>query len=148
MEWFVLVTFTIFILVIPVATAAYLRNWRFFNREAIRVVGLIFYGRESWRRAHVRTGAVTLSFFGYPFCLLGIAFVMLEKSVWSGTALAKDLFLVAILAGLALSIVLYWSIMLWNKPKWLVPPDLRDEPGLLETNGRGRGPAHSGKEAS
>lgn len=92
------------------------------------------FGNSAWR-ALSRTDMPALLFL-----TAALAFYALEASASSerGAATTVTQLVLGVLAGAGM--VLWLSIVLYNRPRALVPPDLRNEPGLLEQpeNDRGR----------
>ena len=79
-----------------------------------------FLGAATWRgiaRAYVATG---------PFLLLFCAGALAAE-----VTDAYDAGMAVSVAGLLLGVLVHASIVLFNRPKALVPPHLRDEPGAL-----------------
>jgi hypothetical protein len=79
-----------------------------------------FLGQASWRgvaRAYIASG---------PFVLLFFAGALVAE-----TTDAYDVGMAVSAGALLLGVIVHGSILLFNRPKALVPPHLRDEPGAL-----------------
>jgi hypothetical protein len=79
-----------------------------------------FLGDETWRgvaRAYIATAPFVLVFFA------GALVAELGDADDAGMAVSAG--------ALLLGVLVHASIVLWNRPKALVPPHLRDEPGAL-----------------
>jgi hypothetical protein len=97
------------------------------DTDAPLIRGLLsFWGRTSLGWGFIR--AAMAGFIGAITMVLGFGLAMfgdtLRIPAFTGVGIA--LFLVAILVAL-----LFNAIILWNRPKFLVPPGLRGQPGLF-----------------
>lgn len=145
-DWFLLIGSAIFVIAMPFAARAYWRN-RHNEREIIAFIGNFIYNREPFQRGHVRTGVPLMLLFGMPFFLLMFFLALSDEVFWERSVFGGNvagLVTLVFLACLTSSAILYWSIMLYNRPKRLVPSDLREEQGILEARrARGRSVGNS-----
>lgn len=88
-----------------------------------------WYRSELLRRGHVR--ATVTPILG----LLVLSALACLYVFYDLPAEARPALVVLLLLGLAL-IGLYWSIVLFNRPRFLVAPHYRDEPGAWRERGR------------
>jgi hypothetical protein len=134
-EWLMLSIGTLFVVLLPFGARAYWHN-KNKNREPMIFLGNLFYNNEKFQRAHVRTGIPIMVTMGIPFFLLGVLMALLNDEIWErrvfGSTNMSGFALLTLVIIMAASAVLYWSIMLYNRPKHLVPPDLRNELGIVE----------------
>ena len=92
------------------------------------------YASENLRRGHARA-IVPVMGVGYAILCIGFTLVLFPEPAQEGAAAVK-VFFVALMAAIAASVVLYWSIVLFNRPQMLVPPPFRDQPGAVEARRR------------
>jgi hypothetical protein len=127
--------FTVIALTIMLSAPVMLRRvWR--GRISADELGsvAILYSSERLRRGHARA---TLPVVAAGYGVFSTGFVVL---VFPDPAPDQETVLGLLVAFLVicivLSVVLYWSIVLFNKPKLLVPPPMRDDMGALEARRR------------
>jgi hypothetical protein len=121
MEWFVLSFIVVFTVLAPLGVRMLWRGRR--EAEANLIAGY-WYKSEGLRRGHVRAILVQMLAL---LVLNGLAAVFL---VDLQSAVTDWAILVCMMAELVL-VVLYWSIVLFNRPKFLVAPHLRDDVGAI-----------------
>lgn len=121
----VLACLALFTMVWPIAAWQMTLLWRHATKF-FDVAGVEF----RYRRARTRCMPVVVA-AGLPFLVSGWTFVFDEPSP-NGPADAIQLFAVlGFVASLVAVFVLAPSVFLLNRPKLLVPPHLRQEPGYL-----------------
>jgi hypothetical protein len=92
--------------------------------------GQDFYRRKSLQGAQIRTGAVQI----VAAIVWGAAMGLIP---FSGTSeVLEGVIALAFLSAVAVGAVLSATIILFNKPKSFVPPDLRDQIGALAARSR------------
>jgi hypothetical protein len=140
-DWVLVNAGTLLLLVSPIAARAYWLN-RHDERQLIEFFGNFFYTKNVYQRAHVRTGIPFIVLFVVPFFALMLLLGIFDRDFWNREILSGNvagLTALVLLAMFTASASLYWSILLYNRPKILVPPDLRSELGILEEKGRRSG---------
>jgi hypothetical protein len=120
-------------------------QWMYWhNKQTGRMVddfvAKALYKNRRRRAGQVRNG-LAINVAVYVMGLVGVlAYARSDDPRWdepvlSGLGLAQVITLSVLAVGLSLSFVLYWCVMLFNRPQWAVPPDLRGDPGLLDRRG-------------
>lgn len=121
---FMTVGFIILLVALPVV---FYRHWHGKNRDHDHHAAF-WYRSEHFRRGHVR--AIPTILFGG--CCLAISALFLYLSPSDGISFRAQLAIVIFLALALLGGLLYWSVMLFAFPKFLIAPHLRSEKGVLQ----------------
>jgi hypothetical protein len=111
------------LLLVPAPFLLY-RHWTSKRREYI--VASIWFRSIAFQHGRVRATPVRVvwaSVFVSSIALM----VLPPQTPWA---------LVTLLVVSAFAMPVYWSVVLFNRPKWLVAPHLRDEPGAIEMGRR------------
>jgi hypothetical protein len=112
-----------------VVAATGLQGWRSWHgagkKDAIRGLWFLPVSRTA-KNAFWRTTPVSLLML-----LLVVAIAVAELIVGSKDSVYLFLFDIVAIAALGLLMFFMWTVMLWNHPKFLVPPPYRREAGLI-----------------
>ncbi len=133
MTWFFVVVALCIMLGAPVVLR---RAWT--GRITADELGSVatMYSSENLRRGHARA---TLPVMAAGYAVFGLGFVVvIFPDPAPGQETALGLLVAVLVLCCLLAIALYWSIVLFNRPKFLVPPPMRDDLGALEARRRRR----------
>lgn len=128
MDWFG-VSFAILMMVLlPIALY---RHWRGKSMKYEYAASEYFFKSEDLRRGHVRA-AVPLLAGGLVLSAFALALVSIPPVPEGQIDYAFDNAFLAFLILELIFVVLWCAIILFNRPRFLVAPHYRDEPGLLQ----------------
>lgn len=108
------------------------RVWRGVGANEVQRAAAWWLSRESSRRAFARGG--TAAILSFPW--LALALWALDAHRYGHGMLSKAGLLVGISSAAIFAVIgvgLNVTVALFNWPKWVVPPSLRPEPGVLGT---------------
>ena len=128
-DWIFIANSVAFLIAGPVALVRYWKDLPY-GRSGLVSQGHRLFRRKSLQDAHVRIGAVE----SVVVIVWGAAVGLLPFSD-NGDVLASSAIL-AFLCAISLGVVFSATIILFNKPKSFVPPDLRDQVGVLAARSR------------
>jgi hypothetical protein len=127
MAWFALIFFSESVLFAP---AALHRHWRGATKGEESVIGGMVFKSDELQRGHVRATVPTLV-SGTALGLTVLVLFLIPPVPEGGIDYPGSIALSSMLAVWAITAPLYWSIVLLNRPKFLVAPRFREHPGAV-----------------
>lgn len=124
MELFATVCCIVLLMAAPIA---FYRHWHGKNRDYDDHIAF-WYRSKRFRRGHVRAIPTVL----VAGCSLMISGLALFLSPSGGTSFRAQLVFVIFLVPVLLGCLVYWSVMLFAFPKFVIAPHLRSEKGALQ----------------
>jgi hypothetical protein len=127
--WFVLAICGLFLVLLPVALA---RHWRSKSQPFDYSLSGVIYKSRNLRKGHVRALPVMFAWWMVVCLTMGLMFLApqyppdVENPYYSWG-------IVVIFASALVAAVLYWLVVLFNRPSLIVAPHLRGERGLIES---------------
>lgn len=129
-DWLMLMIVVFFLIISPFAIR---KHWRGDSMAADFMSAGYWYKSEALRRGH-RRATIAIFIAGYALFELGAAMFGLPPSGPGDIDWLSIVIIFVLLQGFV-GFVLYWLVILWNVPKLVVAPHLRNEPGLLASGG-------------
>lgn len=129
--WVIFAICCLFLVVVPVAMV---RHWTGTTRVYdYRLSERIYRSSRRLRHGHVRALPVVFGWL-FVFCLtILLTFLAPQDPPQAGDRWEGITRAVVIGSG-AIALALYWMVVLFNRPKFIVAPDLRDESGAAQVS--------------
>jgi hypothetical protein len=127
--WFVLAICGLFLVLLPVAL---IRHWRAKSQPYDYSLSGVIHRSRNLRKGHVRALPVMFAWWMVVCLTMGLMFLApqyppdVENPYYSWG-------IVVIFASALVAAVLYWLVVLFNRPSLIVAPHLRGERGLIES---------------
>jgi hypothetical protein len=127
--WFVLAICALFLVLLPVALV---RHWQSKSQPYDFSLSGVIYKSRNLRKGHVRALPVMFAWWMVVCLTIGLMFLApeyppdVENPYYSWG-------IVVIFASAFVAAVLYWLVVLFNKPSFIVAPHLRGETGLIRS---------------